>query len=118
MFGKRIRARTRRHMPGVMNKLEAAYAQHLDVRRHLGEVARFDYEAVKLKLAPSTFYTPDFRVILADGSEEYHEVKGFWEDDARVKIKTAAGLHDCYVFRSVTRDRTTKDWKIEEIPAA
>ncbi|HTG26069.1 MAG TPA: DUF1064 domain-containing protein [Reyranella sp.] len=118
-FGKRTfaRGRTQRPKHGAMNKMEASYGELLEQRRIRGEVASYAFEAVKLKLAPLTFYTPDYRVILVDGTEEYHEVKGFWEDDARVKIKTAAVIHDCYVFRSVTRDRKTKGWKIEEVPA-
>lgn len=77
----------------AMNKTERRYADYLETRRLVGEIWRWDFEAVKLRLADSTFYTPDFRVILADGTEEFHEVKGHWEDDARVKIKVAAEQH-------------------------
>lgn len=120
MFGKRFRAKARpRHATdGSMNKLEARYAQFLTLRVQAGELGRFDFDQVKLRLAPSTFYSPDFRVILVDGTEEYHEVKGHWEDDARVKIKCAAVLHDCYVFRSMVWDGKQKCWVIEEVPAA
>lgn len=76
--------------PGMMNKTEAAYAAILDARRTAGEVAWFAFEALKYRLADNTFYTPDFAVMLADGQLEAHEVKGFWRDDARVKIKVAA----------------------------
>lgn len=75
---------------GVMNKTEAAYAASLEARRHAGEVAWYLFEGIKYRLADNTFYTPDFAVMLADGSLEAHEVKGFWQDDARVKIKVAA----------------------------
>lgn len=78
---------------GTMNKTEAAYAATLDARRHAGEVAWFKFEGIKLRLADNTFYTPDFAVMLADGSLEMHEVKGFWQDDARAKIKIAADLY-------------------------
>lgn len=73
-----------------MNKTEAAYAEELNVRLLAGEIAWYRFEAVKLRLAKKTFYTPDFMVILADGEVQFHEVKGFWRDDARVKIKVAA----------------------------
>lgn len=73
-----------------MNKTEASYAAHLELRRRVGEVAWWSYEAIKLRLADNTFYTPDFAVMLASGQIEIHEVKGHWEDDARVKIKVAA----------------------------
>ena len=47
------------------------------------------------------FYTPDFLVILADGRIELHEVKGHWEDDARVKIKVAAAQKPWFTFVAV-----------------
>jgi hypothetical protein len=78
---------------GVMNKTEAAYAATLDQRRTAGEVAWFKFEGIKLRLADNTFYTPDFFVMLADGALEAHEVKGYWQDDARAKIKIAADLY-------------------------
>lgn len=100
---------------GAMNKTEAAYAATLDARRHAGEVAWFKFEGVKLRLADNTFYTPDFAVMLADGALEMHEVKGFWQDDARVKIKIAA---DLYPLRFVAIQAKTKKegggWKAEE----
>jgi len=76
-----------------MNKTEARYAQQLEALRAGGTVLWFAYEAFKLRLAKSTFYTPDFAVMLASGTLECHEVKGgHWEDDARVKIKVAAAM--------------------------
>ena len=81
---------------GTMNKTEAAYAAHLDLLHKAGEVLWFRFEGVKLRLADNTFYTPDFVVMAKDGVIELHEVKGFWADDARVKIKVAA---DQYPFR-------------------
>ena len=100
---------------GRMNKTEAAYAATLDARRYAGEVAWFKFEGVKLRLADNTFYTPDFAVMLADGALEMHEVKGFWQDDARAKIKIAA---DLYPMRFVAiQARPKKDgggWSVEE----
>lgn len=90
--------RHRRHEPGVMNKTEAAYAQHLDYRKAAGEVLWWGFEVVKLRLAKKTYLTIDFLVQLADCSFEFHEVKGrkgerFWaEEDAMVKLKVAAQL--------------------------
>lgn len=77
---------------GVMNKSEARYGTKLEMRRRAGDVSWFRFEALKFRLADNTFYTPDFIVMLADGTMEAHEVKGFWQDDARVKIKMAAEL--------------------------
>ncbi|GAB3744868.1 DUF1064 domain-containing protein [Lysobacter olei] len=99
---------------GQMNKTEAAYAAHLDVLRAAGAVQWFRFEGLKLRLADSTFYTPDFAVMAADGVMECHEVKGHWTDDARVKIKVAA---EQYPFRFVAiKARAKKDgggWSME-----
>lgn len=81
---------------GAMNKTEQAYAEHLELLRRAGQVLWFKFEGLKLRLADNTFYTPDFAVMSADGVMEMHEVKGFWQDDARAKIKIAA---DLYPFR-------------------
>ncbi|HEX8414747.1 MAG TPA: hypothetical protein VF637_12805 [Sphingomicrobium sp.] len=79
-----------------MNATEAEYAAVLTAELHAGTVSWFKFEGLKLRLADSTFYTPDFAVMLANGEMQCHEVKGFWTDDARVKIKVAA---DLYPFR-------------------
>lgn len=89
------------HKTGVMNNLETLYAEHLEAKLRRGEIRAYDFEPVKLRLADNTFYAPDFRVIRHDYAIEYHEVKGHWEDDARVKIKVAASLHP-YIFRAFT----------------
>lgn len=78
---------------GQMNKTEAEYAEFLERRKWAGEVAWYKFEGVKLRLADNTFYTPDFAVMLAAGEFQLHEVKGHWQDDARVKIKIAADLY-------------------------
>lgn len=81
---------------GAMNKAEAAYAADLELLRQSGDVAWWKFEGLKLRLADNTFYTPDFAVMLSNGEMQCHEIKGFWTDDARVKIKVAAEL---YPFR-------------------
>ncbi|MGQ5524892.1 DUF1064 domain-containing protein [Chitinimonas sp. PSY-7] len=83
---------------GEMNKTEAAYAQRLEAQRQRGEVIWYKFEGVKLRLADNTFYSPDFAVMAQNGQMEMHEVKGHWQDDARVKIKVAA---DLYPFRFI-----------------
>ncbi len=87
-----------------MNRTEAAYQAELELRRRVGEVASYGFEVLKFRLAKDTFYTPDFIVMLSDGKLEAHEVKGFWRDDARAKIKIAAALFPLK-FRTVTRSR-------------
>lgn len=78
--------------PGTMNGTEAEYARVLDADKATGLVAWWAFEPFKFRLADNTFYTPDFGVMLVNGELQAHEVKGFWTDDARVKIKVAASL--------------------------
>lgn len=89
-----------------MNGTESRYAGILEIRKRAGHIARYDFQPVKLRLADNTFYTPDFRVILPDGLQEMHEVKGFMRDDAAVKIKVAAEQHP-YVFKLIREKRGT-----------
>ena len=100
---------------GQMNKTEQAYCVDLDRKKHLGLIQYFKFEGVKLRLADNTFYTPDFMVVNQTGEVELHEVKGFWVDDAKVKIKVAASL---YPFKFIAvKVRAKKDgggWAIEE----
>lgn len=103
LFGQQRRAKQGMHAlgrlkTGQMNKTEEAYAKHLQSLQHTGEVVWYKFEGVKLRLADNTFYSPDFAVMLASGEMEMHEVKGFWQDDARAKIKIAA---DLYPFRFI-----------------
>ena len=81
-----------------MNKTEAGYALLLEARKRAGQVQDYWFEGLTLKLAHDTRYTPDFFVVLADGSCELHEVKGFMRDDANVKLKVAARLFPFPVF--------------------
>ncbi len=100
---------------GAMNKTEEAYARHLEARKMGGDVVWYKFEGVKLRLADNTFYTPDFAVMLYNGEIELHEVKGFWQDDARAKIKIAA---DMYPFRLIAVKAAPKKdgggWFIED----
>jgi hypothetical protein len=89
---------------GKMNRTEAAYSQHLELRKYAGEVLWFGFEKMTFKLADDTRYTPDFPLLLASGQLECHEVKGtttkklkdgkvkapYFRDDAKTKIKIAA----------------------------
>jgi hypothetical protein len=104
--------------PGGMNRTEREYAGVLDLRVAAGEVARWRFEPLKFRLGAACFYTPDFEVVLADGTLEYHEVKGgHWMEDARVKIKAVAALFADRRFVAVQK-RRKKDgggWKVEEI---
>lgn len=100
---------------GQRNKTEQAYEDHLESRRMVGDILWYRFEGLKLRLADNTFYTPDFAVLAGDGYLECHEVKGFWTDDARVKIKVAA---EQYPFRFIAFKAVAKNrgggWVREE----
>ena len=111
-----MRAKARQHKPGQMNRGEAAYAAHLAEGKRVNAIADYRFEAVKLRLADNTFYTPDFYVILPDGTIEMHEVKPtyrpkredgtrvdkpFCFEDAKLKIKVAAEKFQEFVFAIV-----------------
>lgn len=102
--------------PGALDKrnaTELAYADHLFRRLAAREIRHFQFEPVKLRLGKDhkTTYTPDYLVWTAGGQLELHEVKGHWEDDARVKIKTAARLFP--MFRFVAVQKKGKGWTYE-----
>lgn len=96
---------------GKQNNTEKAYGAQLELRKIAGEVAWYAFEGVKLRLADNTFYSPDFAVMLSSGELEIHEVKGFWTDDARVKIKVAASL---FPFRFIAARKVQGAWQFEE----
>ena len=112
------RGRGVRRSPGEMNRLEAQYAERLEGLKHSGAILWWAFDAVKLRLAEKTFYTPDFLVMTRDLEIEVHEVKGsskgkpFVEDDAAVKIKVAANL---YPFRFImTWFVKSEGWQVRE----
>jgi len=96
---------------GQMNKTEQKYAGTLALQKAAGEIVDFGFQRIKLRLADNTFYTPDFDVVTRD-EIQLHEVKGFWEDDARVKIKVAAGLFWQFKWLAVRLEKGV--WKYEE----
>lgn len=103
-----------RQAPGVMNKTEERYAN--EILRPLllaGEIVKYDFEAVKFRLAKKTFLTPDFYVVTPTHIE-IHEVKGHWEDDARVKMKVAAKLFPEFKWIAIKWKNKKEGWITEE----
>lgn len=95
--GKAVRAVARsveptkpEKLPGrFKSKWEADYAQRLGTLAIAGAIEYWGYETIKLRLATGAWYTPDF-VVRINGRLEVREVKGFWREAARVRIKVAA----------------------------
>ena len=91
-----------------LNKTERAFLSYLRLR----QTANISIQAITLKLADDCRYTPDFFSV-EGGLPTFWEVKGFWRDDARVKIKVAARLFLWAHFVAVQRIKG--EWKYEEI---
>lgn len=109
LLGRRPRPRV---TVGTMNQAERAYAQTLDAQKLADEIVDWRYEPLRLRLAPKTYYTPDFLVVT--GYFELHEVKGHWEDDARVKWKCAAELFPWFRFVALRARKRYGRWTFEE----
>lgn len=105
-FKVKARGRTTRRVAGQMNQTEARYElERLKVRQQPGDVLEWWFEGMTFKLGADLRYTPDFMVLLADGTIELHEVKAgnkegrpLVEEDARAKIIAAAEKFP-FVFR-------------------
>jgi hypothetical protein len=79
-----------------MNQLERRYSLHLEALRIAGEIHAWAFEPEKFRLAlkgDACFYTPDFRVLLNDGTVEFRDTKGFMQEDALIKIKWFVSQH-------------------------
>lgn len=106
MLGKRGGKARGQHKAGEMNGTERAYANLLATRKAAGEVLWYEFEAMKLKLAPGLTFTPDFAVWISSAGVaqpaymEFIDVKGSGpiQDDALVKIKMAARLFPMFHF--------------------
>jgi hypothetical protein len=113
----RGRARPKRHLPGSMNQFELDYSLLLEeaIRQPLfigpksqgappAPLESYCFESFRLRLAIKTWWLPDFMVVTSDGLIEFHEVKGIWQDAARIKIKTAAELYPQFLFIAITKE--------------
>jgi intergrase/recombinase len=107
------KGRTRQPKNGP-NKTEQAYQDLLELAKRNGDILWYGFEKIKLRIAPKTFYTVDFFVLTSDGFLEAHEVKGHWEDDARVKIKVAAEMFPFRFIAVKPLGRNFRGWETEE----
>jgi len=93
-----------------LNRTEAAYADYLELLKKAGEIEGWMAHPFGLRLADKTFYHPDFLVICKD-QFEIHEVKGFFRDDANVKLKVAVAMFPWFQFKLVRK--AGKGWDIK-----
>ena len=94
-----------------MNKTEAAYNRLLEVRKGTGEVLWYAFEAINLRIGDNCFYRVDFFVLNANRELEAHEVKGYWTDDALVKIKVAA---ENFPFKFIAARLIKGEWEVRQ----
>lgn len=109
-------ARARKPNPGgqAVSKLERDYGAHLEALKRSGEIVSYKHQPLKLRLADKTYYNPDYSVHRNDDVIELVEVKGFWEDMSRVKVKVCAEQFPEFLFVAVTRPKKSEGWKREE----
>jgi len=108
----RAKGSTTRRVAGKMNKTEEAYSKVLEDQRLTGKIHHWAFESITLRLADRTTYTPDFLVIDKDGLISFIEVKGFWHQAGRIKIKVAAENHPWFEFQAVQLKK--KEWIYEQ----
>lgn len=93
---------------GQMNQTEMRYQERLELLKTAGEIKGYWFEPMNLKLADNKcFYRVDFMVLTKEDEIHMHEVKGFWTDDALVKIKVAASM---FPFRFIAVQYKNKSW--------
>lgn len=98
-----------------MNKTEGEWAMILEARKRAGEILWYQFEGLRLRLADHTYFTPDFPVLTKENNLEFHEVKGFWREAAKVRINVAADRYPFWKFYAVRKIKK-KDgggWDIE-----
>jgi len=78
------------------SKKEARYSEQLELRRLAGEIKEIIPQFC-LRLDVNGFhvanYYVDFRIVLKNGKEQFHEVKGFSTPEWRIKYKLARAIY-------------------------
>lgn len=101
-----------------MNGIESWYWSTIVERVKSGEFLSARYEAITIRLAPKTTWTPDFFIIKKDGTAMFHETKASWkgagQDVSRVKVKLAAEMYPEFEF-SVIMIKNKKVSSVESL---
>ncbi|GAB1824706.1 hypothetical protein [Turicimonas sp. TL08] len=114
--GMRLYQAKGRLKEGQMNKTERRYFEYLKAEEAAGRIQKIWFESIKVKIADGAcWYTPDFLVLKADSTLEFHEVKAnpkIFLDDAKVKVKSTATN---YPFKMiVVYPKKTHGWEFVE----
>lgn len=89
------------------SKLEAAWANSLEMAKRAGEIEHIWYEPMSFKLAQGKRYRPDF-MVLSNGRITFYEVKGNWTKNKRdglTHLAWTAQLYPMFTWVLVTRQR-------------
>lgn len=101
---------------GQMNKTERRYFEYLKAEEAAGRIQKIWFESIKVKIADGAcWYTPDFLVLKADSTLEFHEVKAnpkIFLDDAKVKVKSTATNYPFKII--VVYPKKNHDWEFVE----
>jgi len=98
----------KRHIPGVMNQTEEAYAELLQARKLAGDIIDWGFECVTFKIAKDCRYTPDFYVFYPDGSMEFVDAKGGGPIDPKSIVKIKAAADKFFQFQFATAQKLAK----------
>jgi hypothetical protein len=103
MFGKNPYSRAKRGKRDDLGDIffrsawEANYARYLNHLKGAGAIVGWEYEPTTFRFGKlyrgATTYTPDFLVKDSDGSEAYHEVKGWMDNKSKTKLRRMAKYH-------------------------
>jgi len=98
------------------SKTERYYSWFLDNEKAAGHILRWEYEAIKFRLADTTekgreegkrgaWYTPDFDVWYPDGTLEIVEIKGYLREAARLRFLTIQQRYSGFRWRMIRRTK-------------
>ena len=88
---------------------------YLERLKASGDILWWKFEPASLRLAPKTFFKPDFMILRKDGLLIIDDTKGFMTDDANVKIKVAASMFP-FQFRIVRKaGKAGGMWSIQNV---
>ena len=101
-----------------MNKTEKAFSRLLNEAIRQGLIESWIFQGMYFRMAKNTFHHPDFSPVIVLEPFRHiaiFEVKGHWEDDARVKWKTVAAMHPWSQWYAVQKIREKEDggWLVE-----
>ncbi len=110
----------------VRSSWEANFALYLRWMKQNGQIRDWKYEPDTFEFLPikrgTRFYTPDFRVIENDNSVIYYEIKGYFDQKSRTRMRRMSKYypkitvvvidHDAYYALAKQMSHLLPDWEI------